>query len=468
MKERTKIPKSGHDPIRQISIAEIRPSPENEQLYRPVCEDDPEIIALSESIAEHGVVEPLVITLDGFILSGHRRYVAAKLAGLHSVPCRAEQFRRSDDPNRFLRLLREYNRQREKSFDEKVRETVVTLNPEDVYSSLVEERKLRSVVKVAQIELREIRVRASITDAKKPFLDAILKILSEFRNYWPVSERLIHYHLLDDPPLRHASKPGSIYRNDKDSSKSLSELVTRARIVGLIPEEAIEDPTRPSTVFDCYRDPQTFIAEQLGGFLKGYWRDLMQSQANHLELYVEKRAAFKIVEPVAAEFCIPLTAGGGYSSHPPLIQIKNRFRKSGKEKLVLIILSDFDPDGEEIAHSFARNLRDDYRIRNVVPVRAGLRLDQVQKLKLHSSLDAKETSANYDRFVNKYGEDQNVFELEAVSPAVLQKITREAIDAVIDRELFNRELAQEKLDSLQIEGLRRSVAKMLEQSNLTA
>ncbi len=111
----------------------IRPSPENDRLYRAIDPDDPEIVALAESVAEFGVREPIVVTRDGWILSGHRRYVAALLAGLNCVPCRIEPLRRSDDLDRFVRLLREYNRQRTKSLDEQLREEVISLDPQAAY-----------------------------------------------------------------------------------------------------------------------------------------------------------------------------------------------------------------------------------------------------------------------------------------------------------------------------------------------
>lgn len=129
-----------------LSLDTIRPSPENERLYRPVDPEDPEIVALAESIAEHGVVEPIVVTRDHWILSGHRRYAAAHLAGLREVPCRVEPIRRSDDLDRFIRLLREYNRQRTKSLDEQLREEVVSLDPQAAYQSLLEQRLLREAL----------------------------------------------------------------------------------------------------------------------------------------------------------------------------------------------------------------------------------------------------------------------------------------------------------------------------------
>lgn len=42
----------GDDPIRHVSISEVRRSPENDQLYKPVRETDPEIEALRRSVAK--------------------------------------------------------------------------------------------------------------------------------------------------------------------------------------------------------------------------------------------------------------------------------------------------------------------------------------------------------------------------------------------------------------------------------
>ena len=108
-------PEIGLVPIREISIDQIFPSPENDKLYKPVDPDDPEIIALTESIREHGIKEPLLVTSDGYIISGHRRFAAARLAGLQTVPCRVEPIERVRDHDRFVRLLRECNLQRVKT-----------------------------------------------------------------------------------------------------------------------------------------------------------------------------------------------------------------------------------------------------------------------------------------------------------------------------------------------------------------
>jgi len=97
----------------------------------------------------------------------------------------------------------------------------------------------------------------------------------------------------------------------------------------------------------------------------------MQSQPNHIEIVCEKNTVEPIVRTVAADYCIPVTSGRGYCSLPPRNVMAQRYQRSGKEKLVLLLLSDFDPDGEEIAHSFARSMRDDFAVADVHAIKVG-------------------------------------------------------------------------------------------------
>lgn len=448
-----------HNFIAERAVDDIRPSPENDRLYRPVDRDDPEIVALAESIAEHGVREPLVATLDDWIVSGHRRHAAARLAGMKTVPCRIEPIRRSDDIDHFVRLLREYNRQRDKTADEKLREELVSANPDEAYEALLAHRRQQAQVATPSLEIVGQMKRSEITDAKLPMLGAILRVLDQRREFWPLSDRQIHYALLNDPPLRHARKPESTYANDKQSYKSLTELLTRARLAGYVPMEAIADETRPVVTWDVHRDCRGFIRRELDGFLKGYFRDLMQSQPNHVEILGEKNTLLSILRPVAMRYCIPLTVGRGYSSLPPRHALAERYRRGGREKLVLLIVSDFDPDGEEIAHSFARSMRDDFFVDNIHAIKVALTAEQVERYHLPPNMTAKEQSSNYKKFVARHG--RQVFEVEALQPAQLQDELRRAIDAAIDVPAFNAELDREKQDAAYLSGVRTTVHKTL-------
>jgi len=454
----------GHGPVFTKSIDEIYPSFENDRLYRPVDPNDPDIQALAASISEFGIKEPIVTTEDGFIVSGHRRFSAAKVAGCTTVPCRIEPIRRRDEPDRFVRLLREYNRQREKSFAEKLREEVVSADPTEAYDALIEHRRKQAEVAVPTIALRDASARCSISKAKFPFLNAVKKALADRRAFWPLSDRMIHYALLNAPPLRHDSKPASIYTNSPQAYKSLVDLLTRARIQGFIPMDAIADETRPVVKWDVYGEPGAFIRKQLGQLFKGYWRNLMQSQPNHIEILGEKNTVASILKTVAAKYCIPLTTGRGYCSLPPRAAMAERFKASGKDQLVVLIVSDFDPDGEEIAHSFARSMRDDFGVESIQPIKVALTAEQVKGYRLIPSMEAKKGSTNFKRFTAKYGKD--VFELEALAPTQLQEILAAAIDSVIDVEAFNAEVDAEKVDAGYLEGVRRTITTAIGEMNL--
>jgi len=83
----------------------VKMSPENERLYRPILRDDPDIQALAESIREYGIQQPLLLTSDGYLYDGHRRYVAAQVAGLRTVPVRVNRrVSRAKHHNKFLSL----------------------------------------------------------------------------------------------------------------------------------------------------------------------------------------------------------------------------------------------------------------------------------------------------------------------------------------------------------------------------
>lgn len=71
--------------VEEIKIADLRPNP-----YQPRKHFDDEALAeLKESVLQHGILQPLIVrkSLKGYdIVAGERRFRAAKLAGLDTVP----------------------------------------------------------------------------------------------------------------------------------------------------------------------------------------------------------------------------------------------------------------------------------------------------------------------------------------------------------------------------------------------
>jgi hypothetical protein len=445
------------------ALHKIKPSPENDRLYKPIDPASKDIKQLAGSIKQYGLLQPIRITADGYIISGHRRAVACRLAGLKMVPVQVEPFDRADNPDRFMVLLAEHNRQREKTFDEKLREAVVSVNSDEAHARLMTYREEQSALKVDALDITGKKKRAKISEAKRPLLDAIKHIIN--RLHLPVSARKIHYKLVElpEPPLIHAAKPDSIYGNDKRSYKALVELLTRARVpaVNEISIDAICDETRPITTWNVYPEAGAFVSDQLSTFLQGYYRNYQQSQPRHIEFLCEKNTAASVFRSICADYCIPMTSGRGYCSLPPRRDLWRRFRKSGKDQLVVLVASDHDPDGAEIAVSFARSMRDDFGIENITAIKVAMTAEQVDEYDVTpNKLEAKQSSANYAKFVKQYGTE--VYELEALDDDTLQQLLRDAIDSVMDIDLYNAELDAEASDVKYIEATRKAMLEAVD------
>lgn len=451
------IAKVGHDLL--WPIGEVRPSPENDEIYHPIDREAPDMKDLARSVHADGVIEPIVVTPEGEILSGHRRYAAACMAGLLQVPVRIDHTVTYANREQFVRRLREYNRQRVKSLDEMVHEAVIDADPAEAYSKTMQHRADSLKPLVGGIDIRDAVKRKRISPAKAPLLAAIQKVIADLQAYWPLSVRQIHYGLLNDPPLIHAGKKKSRYANNLKSYKALIDLAARGRLDLSIAFEAIADETRPVSTWNVHSNVQDFCTAELNQLMKGYWRNLQRSQPSHIEIVGEKNTVSGILSPVAAQYTIPLTLGRGFCSLPPRRDIVQRFRKTGKDRLIILIVSDFDPEGNEIAHSLARSIRDDFGIQSVEAFKVAVTREQIDKYKLPPGAKAKKGSSRYARFIREHGDD--VYELEALPPTVLQDLVRESINSVMDIAMFNREVDSDREDSRLLEGIRVAVHESL-------
>lgn len=96
----------------------LREHPFNQKVYgnHPDPDDERDLIA---SIKANGVLEPLTITSDNYIISGHRRCQVAKLLQLDDVPVRVVTFK--DDLHLESAII-EHNRSRRKTPEQVARE----------------------------------------------------------------------------------------------------------------------------------------------------------------------------------------------------------------------------------------------------------------------------------------------------------------------------------------------------------
>ena len=125
--------------LSHFSIDQINRAKENDSIYDKFGVANADDRELVESIRANGILEPLVITADKVLLSGHRRRAAARYLGLKTVPVRIlDVFFLNLSMQERLNLLRMHNQQREKSASEKIREAMVDIDPKAAHVELKE------------------------------------------------------------------------------------------------------------------------------------------------------------------------------------------------------------------------------------------------------------------------------------------------------------------------------------------
>jgi ParB-like nuclease domain len=461
--------------VELVRLLDIRPCPENDGIYAVPSIDDPDILELIKSIRANGLMEPIQISADNVIISGHSRRFCALQAGLRVVPAIRSNISYAADRETFLRLLVEANTQRKKTAAMLLREAAMKIDPERAYTDLRreqrekgDERRLGSAVSDQLLDAKNIEARKKISKAKMPFLEAALCVICDHEEFWPLSVRQVHYRLLGPKaPLKHASKPDSRYENDIKSYRALCDLLARGRIEGRVPWEAIDDETRPENLNNHCCNPGEFFECEIEDFLRGYMRNRQQSQPDHIEIVAEKLTVKTILEGVAEDYSIPLTISRGQAGPTVKRKIVRRYRRSKKRNLILLIVTDLDPAGETIAQNFRDDLQADFGIpiNRLEVYKIALTFDQLDEMDLEPSMEAKDTSPTYNDFVEKYG-ITDAYELEALDPADLQQILEVAIEEVMDMAAYRAELQAEKEDAVGIAATKRMVVEFLKTSGL--
>jgi len=104
--------------ISEVSVSILKPHESDSFVYQDSPDNE-----LIDSIQRFGVLEPLIVSSRGkVIVSGHRRWKAAKQLGMETVPVRFVSHRCNAD---LKRLVGECNRQRVKTPEQSAREACV-------------------------------------------------------------------------------------------------------------------------------------------------------------------------------------------------------------------------------------------------------------------------------------------------------------------------------------------------------
>jgi hypothetical protein len=187
----------------------------------------------------------------------------------------------------------------------------------------------------------------------------------------------------------------------------------------------------------------------------GFRHDLHRSQDNHVEIVVEKNTLFDLLKyKVASQLCIPIQSARGYSSYPASKVIADRFSQSLKKRLIVVYVSDFDPEGIDMLNAFDKYFRIDHGIEPVT-VRAAVTKAQIEKYNLIPDAEAKSSSSRYKGFVKQHGLD--CYELDSMPMDKLVEEVTDACKSVLNIEALNHEIQEQDYWDVELAKLREAV-----------
>lgn len=265
-------------------------------------------------------------------------------------------------------------------------------------------------------------------------LEMIAVIVSILDNYetqgYDLSLRQLYYQLVSR----------NIIPNTEKSYKNIGNLVSDARLAGMIDWDMIKDRGRECIENSHWDTPADIVRTAAKQFRIDRWED----QPRYVEVMVEKQALEGVLVPVCRDLDIPFTANKGYSSSSAMYEASKRFIQRHEEgkQLYVLYLGDHDPSGIDMSRDVLDRLdmfikvstdRADEVGPNEEPAitlnRLALNMDQVRQLNPPEN-PAKITDKRAASYIRRFGVSS--WELDAIEPAMLANLVSTAVMSLLD------------------------------------
>jgi hypothetical protein len=273
--------------------------------------------------------------------------------------------------------------------------------------------------------------------ASQELISTADKILTDYaRQGYRLSLRQLYYQLV----------ARDIIENTVKSYKRIGNLVSDARLAGLLDWDRIEDRNREAVIPVAWSSPAQIVRAAAQQFRVDRW----QGQPCHVEIMVEKDALSGILEPVCRELHVRFTANKGYSSSSAMYEAGKRMaaaRSHGKE-VHIFYFGDHDPSGIDMTRDIDDRLAQFARSRKIEVHRLALNWAQVEEWQPPEN-PAKETDSRYESYREQFGESS--WELDAVEPRTLASLVREHVQELIEQDQWDQVIGEEQYMRAELE-----------------
>ena len=310
------------------------------------------------------------------------------------------------------------------------------------------------------------------TDYNLKRIADVKKAVFDLETYWPVMARKVYYDVRslpgfnDSPHWKSQSKKQSLNGLPlKNIDAAVGELLKWARLYCeeqwfsvedaktdpiAIPMEAINDDGRQVGGKVGFSSTSQFFNQQIKSVFNGYKACLAQNQERYLEVWIEKKGLFHVVDPISKIFCRRTLAVRGYPSVTVLNDFANRAREQNNP--TILYFGDLDIDGVQIPETFLRSLRDEHGLTEVEVIRCGLNPNQCKNL-IASDIPLKGSKEEKKHFIKNYGD--KAYEIDALSMPEFEQLVHDSIEEFTDTEILEADdkagdKDRTKFDELQV------------------
>lgn len=259
-------------------------------------------------------------------------------------------------------------------------------------------------------------------------------ILKEMRaEGYILTLRQLYYQLVSDKRV--------MLPNNEKSYDNVGALISDARLAGLIDWDAIVDRTRSLRALSHWENPSDIIEGAAQQFNYDRWAD----QGTRVEVWVEKDALVDVVGQAAKPYDVPYFSCRGYTSQSEMWGASQRllaYHEAGQD-VVILHLGDHDPSGLDMTRDIRERLAmfsEQHGWDGPTVNRIALNMAQVRQYNPPPN-PAKLTDCRVHKYIAEYGHES--WELDALSPKVVDALIQKHIKQNMDNELFEAATARQ-------------------------
>jgi hypothetical protein len=256
----------------------------------------------------------------------------------------------------------------------------------------------------------------------------------------PMNLRQLHYTIFSAAKIDYQNTPADYKRLSRvttGSRRRHREAELRGDVASVqdeIPHAWIVDELREGEMVSVWDNK----ADYIDTVRDSYRRDMWQDQPVHVEIWSEKASVLGSLRPVTRKLGVMLRPCRGSGSTGMEGQI-GHFFESIEKPIHVFYLGDYDPSGEDIERDIHARV-EKHSGKNFTITRLAIHREDIERFHLPPQ-KIKETDSRSRKFKQRHGDDEPTVELDALPVEELRRRVREAVEALINRKRWTRQVA---------------------------